>query len=207
MRVQQLFLVSLLALTTAFSGPPAVTHRTRCAPPSCASPDSVAASARATQLKRELDDAVNQEEYELAALLRDELATLQMDDEVAVLQANAAFYEAFTSRDAKMMADLWAEGDGSVCAHPGFPPIRGHEKILDSWKSIFKESEMKIQAEGVRCRLLKGGLSAVVSCVERADGNNALAATNVYEKGDDGWKMVLHQAGPLVAQAGVSKDE
>jgi ketosteroid isomerase-like protein len=162
-------------------------------------------SDRAIEVKALLAAAIGREDYGTAATLRDELATLQLDDEVAVLQANEAFYEAFSARNLEAMEAMWvSEGDGAVCAHPGFPPLRGHRAIIDSWQQIFSDSNMQLKAENVRCLLLSGGLSAVVTCVERIEGagDNALTATNIFEKGTDGrWRMVLHQAGPLVRRS------
>ena len=185
------------------------THRTlhrRCAPP-VANATMPSAEERAKKLdimKVALSTAISTEKYEEAARLRDQLNSLQVDDEVAVLQANAAFYNAFTAGDLKAMSALWvSEGEETTCAHPGFPHLHGIAAILDSWQQIFANSNMKIQPEKVRCKLLRGGLSATVTCVERVDGpgDNALTATNVFEKSADGhWRMITHQAGPVVSQ-------
>ena len=171
-----------------------------------AASEEAAASAeeqaeKVERLKVALSSAIEGENYSDAAQLRDELNSLTLDDEVAVLQANSAFYEAFSSGDFEAMDTLWADGGGETCAHPGFPHIRGHEEIMDSWKQIFADAEMKIRPEGVSCTLLRGGLSAVVTCVERVAGQgaNGLSATNIFEKDASGsWRMVLHQAGPMV---------
>ena len=159
---------------------------------------------RVNALKKALDVAVDKEQYEVAAKLRDELNAFSLDDEVAVLQANTAFYDAFTSGDLAVMEELWVSEmeDAAVCTHPGFSHIRGHAAIIDSWREIFRDAKMKITPDNVHCTMLRGGLSAVVTCTERVgtgDGENALTATNVFEKGGDGrWRMVLHQAGPVV---------
>ena len=156
---------------------------------------------RLEELKEALTAAVGSEAYDEAAKLRDQLNELQLDAEVGVLQANTAFYEAFSLRDLKKMASMWLSHGEITCMHPGFPPLHGHGDILDSWREIFEGAEMKIAPESVRCTLLRGGRSAVVTCVERVcgPGDNTLTATNVFEKCADGrWHMVLHQAGPIV---------
>ena len=184
-------------------------HR-RCAPPVVIANATMApAEVRAKRLdhmKMALSSAISSGKYDEAARLRDQLNSLQVDDEVAVLQANAAFYNAFTAGDLAAMSALWVDdGEETTCAHPGFPHLHGHSAILDSWQQIFANSNMKIQPEKVRCKLLRGGLSATVTCVERVDGpgDNALTATNVFEKSGDGhWRMITHQAGPVVPQRG-----
>lgn len=56
---------------------------------------------------------------------------------------------------------------------------------------------MKIVPEVDCCRLLRGGLSAMVLCKEKVEGAGVLMATNVFEKSpvDGKWRMVSHQAG------------
>ena len=71
---------------------------TACAPDS-APAERASALVRAGEVQVELAAAVIREDYLTAAALRDELATLLFDDEVAIFQANSAFYEAFSSRE------------------------------------------------------------------------------------------------------------
>ena len=46
--------------------------------------------------------------------------------------ANAAYYDAFERKDFATMASLWEPSDRTVCTHPGWPPIHGTDKILQS---------------------------------------------------------------------------
>ena len=183
----------------------------RCAAPiASAEPSATERASKVEDLKKTLSTAIALENYEEAARLRDELTQLTLDDEVAVLQANSAFYEAFTMRDLPAMSALWKEGEGATCVHPGSPHLYGHVDIIESWKEIFASSQMMIRPENVRCSVLAGGLSAVVTlseCVGKVGDDNALTATNVFEKGSDGWKMVLHMAGPTMQAVSVQGDE
>ena len=159
------------------------------------SEDAAAQGRAIEQLRSDLDVAVSCEEYSRAATLRDELDRLMMDDELSALAANTEFYSAFSAGDLKRMEALWAKGDGCACSHPGFAPIHGYSAVMESWGAILSGKEMGIQPERVRCILVGG--SAVVTCIEKL-GDNSLTATNVYAKADGKWRMVLHQAAPLM---------
>lgn len=170
-------------------------------------PNEPPAAARAGAIEVQLAAAVIREDYLTAATLRDELATLLLDDEAAVLQANTAFYEAFSSCNVDALAELWVRGDRATCIHPGFAPLRGHDDVLESFAQVFSSNPpMTISADGVRCVMMSGGRAAVVTCFERAEYGDAgpdatLTATNIFEKsaGTSGkWRLALHQAGPVM---------
>ena len=54
--------------------------------------------------------------------------------------ANASFYEAFNKRDIELMKKVWASDATATCVHPGWPPLKGFESILNSWAGIFENS-------------------------------------------------------------------
>lgn len=178
-----------------------VSLRAPCELSMCATEPASSRFDRLTRLESALANAVGAEDYTKAAALRDELQSLRVDEDVAVLAANSRFYEAFSTRDLKMMADLWrADGDQVICSHPGFPPVLGHELVMSSWKQIFSGIDDQIRPSDVHVRLLQGGASALVTCIEQIgdSGSSKLIATNIFEKSDNGWRMVLHHAGPLM---------
>ena len=55
-----------------------------------------------------------------------------------VLAANLAFYEAFRSRDADRMSEIWAEGCEVAVIHPGWPSLHGRAAVLDSWRGFLE---------------------------------------------------------------------
>ena len=69
---------------------------------------------------------------------------------------------------------------------------------MESWSQIFATTEVKVSAADVRCRVRNG--VARVTCTERLGGGK-LIATNVFEEHDGQWRMVLHQAAPLLVEA------
>ena len=188
---------------------------------------------RAEAMQDELSDAVREERYEDAAKLRDQLASLQRDARVSVLQANKAFYHALRTHAFDEMDEMWP-ADGALAGactrvYSGFPTLTGRQAIIDVWRQVVSDSRMALSTppDDFRCVVLRGGLSAVVTCVERSirggPGDSALATTNVWERevhngvgatgpatvADAGpWRLVLHQARPLeLVDANAGMDE
>ena len=81
----------------------------------CSATEEPAAGAlsRAQNLESLLSLAVQTERYEEAARLRDELASLGVDTELAVLQANNQFYRSFSDADLQVRAVAHAHAQGT----------------------------------------------------------------------------------------------
>jgi uncharacterized protein (TIGR02246 family) len=116
--------------------------------------------------------------------------------------AETAFYEAFERADLAGMMAVWAASDDIVCIHPTGPRLQGFEAVRDSWVQIFSGgSQLRVRLAEVK--KFEGQSVAVHSVVEvlSAAGQQAapqsVLATNVYELGDAGWRMVIHHAAPL----------
>ena len=159
--------------------------------------DGASELGRLQRLEAELAAVVGAEDYKRAATLRDELARLQMDDEVGALSANAAFYSVFSSSDLRAMEDLWAPSADVACLHPGQQALVGIDAVMDSWRDILGAGqEVQVEADQVRCAI--HGSVARISCIERLQMGR-MAATNLFERQADGrWLMVLHHAGMVI---------
>ena len=122
-----------------------------------------------------------------------------MSVEQKVLATNENFYQAFNRGDLDLMQSVWAQKDSVVCIHPGWEVIRGFDGIIKSWKNIFVGSEnLEIKLSDIK--VIDGGM-VWVSCQENLfamsmSGVQAskVHATNLFEKIEDQWKMVLHHA-------------
>ena len=120
-----------------------------------------------------------------------------MTDKDAVLAANAAYYHAFVTADFAAMSDIWAVDDVS-CIHPGWPALIGRRLVLESYFAILSNPHQERIAHQDEVVLTFGG-EARVLCVEIVAGVQ-LAATNLFRRVDDVWRMIHHQAtaiGPL----------
>ena len=116
--------------------------------------------------------------------------------------AETAFYEAFERADLAAMMAVWAASDDVVCIHPTGPRLQGFETVRESWAQIFAGgSQLRVRTTDVK--KFDGQSVAVRSVVEvlTAPGQQgtpqSVLATNVYELGDNGWRMVVHHAAPV----------
>jgi uncharacterized protein (TIGR02246 family) len=124
-------------------------------------------------------------------------------DQVAVAEANEAFYAAITSADLAAMSAVWFPADWAECVHPGWASLRGWEVIREAWRAIFDSGpRASVGTSDVRVRLL--GDVAWVSCLERiatTEGDRihtSLAqATNLFVRHDGRWRMAVHHASPV----------
>ncbi len=119
-----------------------------------------------------------------------------MSDETDILAANAAYYRAFVTADFAAMTRVWAD-DKVSCVHPGWPALIGRQAILESYRQILGNPDQERIDPRNETVLLSGG-EARVLCVEFV-GGTALAATNMFTRVGDAWRMTHHQASPIAA--------
>jgi ketosteroid isomerase-like protein len=117
--------------------------------------------------------------------------------DAAILRANESFYRAFSAGDYAAMERVWAAHAPVSCLHPGLPALVGRETVMQSWRQILAQSgQIVMRCDHARVQLF--GESAVVTCYEgNGDEPAHLAATNVFVREGDEWRMVHHHAGPL----------
>ena len=72
------------------------------------------------------------EEYGVAAKLRDSINEALHDGKVAVEYANDKFYRAFAALDATAMDKVWGDGDHVQCTHPSTPTLTGARLVHDT---------------------------------------------------------------------------
>jgi len=127
------------------------------------------------------------------------------EDLAAVRSANEGFYSALSSLDVEQMDRVWHHDEMTRCIHPGWEQIEGWEVIRQSWQIIFSNTE-KLQVEAMEVNVRLVGDMAWVSCLESItsgdDEDVTLArATNLFVRTEDGWRMVLHHASQIPAEA------
>jgi ketosteroid isomerase-like protein len=117
-----------------------------------------------------------------------------MTDEI--LAANRRFYEAFASADLGAMDEVWAREAPVSCVHPGWAALAEREEIMLSWQAILAgEAPTELVLGSAEAHA--GGDMAYVLCTETI-GEAQLVATNVFVREGEDWKLVHHQAGPVV---------
>jgi ketosteroid isomerase-like protein len=121
-----------------------------------------------------------------------------MTETDAVLAANLEFYRAFSGGDYPAMNALWAREAPVMCIHPGWAPLSGREQVMRAWRNILTNPE----PTRVACHDDQAFLYdtfAVVICEEELPQGH-LVASNSFVKEADRWRMVHHQASPLVGR-------
>ena len=186
--------------------------------------DMVDDAVDVVQAETDLYNAVKRQDYETAAIAQQQLGAKHVDDCGAVLQANAAFYRAFSKRNYDQMQAIWCQDNTITCLHPGSKtPLVGTKQVSESWQKLLKPQAagtafQSTWMEPHNIRLsVKGSTWAIVLCEElvyvrrfrrgkRKETRlvNKLWATNIFRKVPhselDGenqgnrWKLTHHHA-------------
>jgi ketosteroid isomerase-like protein len=121
-----------------------------------------------------------------------------------LFSSNQKFYQAFTALSEDEMQSLWMKTPYVKCLHPGWHIVAGYEAVMESWRMIFRSTgSMDVLLDDIEATVL--GRVGIITLKEKLKSSNndesqerraTLVATNLFELTDDGWKMILHQAGP-----------
>lgn len=119
----------------------------------------------------------------------------------AVEAQTLEFYEAFNHRDMDRMAKIWSRSPYARCIHPGWELVVGWSDIRHSWGEIFRTlASIEFVLEDVHVEV--SGDTAWVNLiafvdVTTDDGDQfqaSVATTNIFERVDDDWLLVLHHS-------------
>lgn len=115
--------------------------------------------------------------------------------------AEEAFYRAFEEADVDVMMSIWAPIGRVLCIHPMGPALTSRDVIRTSWLEIFAapanhQIEIELlsehRADGVCVRTVIESFSVA----GQGDHFAPIIATNIFWRGDGGWYLVTHHAGP-----------
>lgn len=151
------------------------------------------------KLERDLQTAIEEENYARAAKIRDYLRVLHKDSKASVLAANDRFYTAFRNGDLAAMHTIWAKGENIFCVHPGAGGISGYDLVMGSWELVCgAEHEFPLQIDLKNVEVHIRGNVGYVTCMEvvKTKGNSwgKQVATNVFERIDGQWFLCIHHA-------------
>ena len=116
--------------------------------------------------------------------------------------AEAAFYEALEAADLDAMMEVWADDEEIVCVHPGGTRLAGYDQVRASWAQMFSAGQ-KLKVHLTNQVVLSGMMLSIHSVHENilVPGENRprppVAATNVYLRTGNGWRLLLHHASPV----------
>lgn len=121
-----------------------------------------------------------------------------MIDEVTAV--NRRFYEAHEARDLVAMAAVWEHSDLATCIHPGWAILRGWPAVERSWAAIFAgpgRNQFVLTNERVDVEGTLAWVTVDENLIDQA-ASGTIAATNLYRRHDDGWRLVLHHGSPVL---------
>ncbi|XP_043716515.1 uncharacterized protein LOC122664658 isoform X1 [Telopea speciosissima] len=149
-------------------------------------------------LERDLQIAIEEENYARAAKIRDSLRLLHEDSKASVLAANNRFYNSFRKGDMAAMQALWAKGDHVCVVHPGVGGISGYDLVMGSWEFVWADYEFPFEIEVKDAQVHVRGDVGYVTCIEvvKTKGSSwgKQFVTNVFEKIDGQWFICVHHA-------------
>jgi ketosteroid isomerase-like protein len=126
-------------------------------------------------------------------------------DADAVRAANAAFYQAFESRDLDEMSAVWEHSDRVSCVHPGWQVLRGWGAVAGSWFALFggpQHLQFILTNESVE---VAGDVGLVTVDENLLDGDQVagtVTSLNVFARDRDGaWKLIAHHGSPVAPRS------
>ena len=113
--------------------------------------------------------------------------------------AESAFYAAFQRGDLQAMMNVWSQDDNIICIHPGAPRLQGRDMVREGWRQILENSiGLKFVLTDIQTtrddHLSVHVLREEISIEGELSG--VMLATNIYQREENGWRMLLHHASP-----------
>ncbi|MGB7293651.1 MAG: nuclear transport factor 2 family protein [Thermodesulfobacteriota bacterium] len=123
-------------------------------------------------------------------------------DREEVSKVNERFYRALGTRDLELMDTVWVRESRAGCVHPGWIMLKGWDALRQSWENVFDPRD-QLDVELANVTVEVRGNVAWVTCIQKLIYRsripvavNISQSTNIFERRDSGWLMVLHHASP-----------
>ena len=134
-------------------------------------------------------------------------------DKDKILEVNKRFYQALGTRDLELMGTVFVHDERAGCMHPGWVMLEGWEAIRQSWENVFDPADqLDIKLHNLSVDI--EGNAAWVTCIQELKYikrdpvmMNVSVSTNIFEKNESEWRMVIHQASPMPISAEEASDD
>jgi len=122
-----------------------------------------------------------------------------VQDLATAQDAEDAFYDAIDDRDADKLRAVWEDSPEIACLLPMQPMFHGAE-VHEAFRPL-TDGDVQLDIQVRHIRWLEAGDMAIHFVEERVSlpGNPpqpAVYALNIYRKGNDGWRLLIHQNSP-----------
>jgi ketosteroid isomerase-like protein len=122
--------------------------------------------------------------------------------------AEDAYYDALEDGDLEGLLGVWAETEEVCCLLPMHALAQGRSAVRESFARLFARGQ-GIALSVKHLRWIDAGEMAIhlveESPQQRAPGTPpplAVYGTNIYRRGADGWRLVVHQNAPAAPPGG-----
>ncbi|NEX21725.1 nuclear transport factor 2 family protein [Thiorhodococcus mannitoliphagus] len=111
-----------------------------------------------------------------------------------------AYYDALEGGDVEAMARIWESSQDVVCLLPMTPMARGPQ-VQRLWQAIFEQGG-KFDLQVRHLAWIEGDEVAIHLVEERSPNQGPgqapppIYATNVFRRGPEGWRLLMHQNSP-----------
>lgn len=124
--------------------------------------------------------------------------------------AEDAFYDAIDDQDLPALMAVWEHSDEIACLLPLTPLVRG-ASVREVWAPILDgRHPVEVQVQHLHwietSELAVHYVTERVTPVGQAQSSPPMYATNLYRRGADGWRLILHQNSPAPPPSGNQRD-
>ena len=114
--------------------------------------------------------------------------------------AEDAYYDAIDEQDLEAMMAVWEDSEQSLCLLPMMPAQQGKAAIRQAWEPLLG-GELKLEMAIKHLCWIELDAIAIHLVEEQVQtpgqpGEQAVYATNIYRKGEAGWRILMHQNSP-----------
>lgn len=119
-----------------------------------------------------------------------------------------AYYDAIDECDLEKMMSAWEDSIHSACLMPMQPMHHGKEAIRELWQTML-DPDLQVQITINHLQWTEQGDIAIhiveemVTLMGANQRQPPIYATNIYRKGSDGWRMLMHINSPAPAPEGM----
>lgn len=113
-------------------------------------------------------------------------------------ETERAFYQLITEGDPDKLMLIWSDEDETLCVHPTGVRLTGIVPIRESWRGIFGNAHIRIDAELIAhwqsSVMAIHHLTEVLYVGDDPNPHGPLHVTHLYTRGADGWRLTARHA-------------